>query len=101
MNRDVKLILVLWVALPALINGRQVDEPSNFKEEVTWELRNYNGTIVVGSGAPPKLWVRAFPQVQRKKVLPSLLQSYYIIFLHLILKKTCTHFIYTYLLGAS
>ena len=68
MNRDVKLILVLWVALPALINGRQVDEPSNFKEEVTWELRNYNGTIVVGSGAPPKLWVRAFPQVKRKKV---------------------------------
>ena len=70
MNRDVKLILVLWVALPALINGRQVDGPSNFKdgEEVTWELRNYNGTILVGSGAPPKLWVRAFPQVKRKKV---------------------------------
>ena len=68
MNRDVKLILVLWVALPALINGTQVYEPSNSKEEVTWELRNYNGTIVVGSGAPPKLWVRAFPQVKRKKV---------------------------------
>ena len=68
MNRDVKLILVLWVALPALINGTQVYEPSNSKEEVTWELRNYNGTIVVGSGAPPKLWVRAFPRVKRKKV---------------------------------
>ena len=34
--------------------------------------------------------------------LPPFRQSYYyIIFLHLVLKKTCTHFIYKYLLGAS
>ena len=71
MNRYVKLILVLWVALPALINcSRQVDEPSNSidGEEVTWELRNYNGSTVVGSGDPPKLWVRTFPPVKQKKV---------------------------------
>ena len=76
MNRDVKLILVLWVALPALINGRQVVEPSNSKdgEEVTWELRNYNGSTVAGSGNPPKLWIRTFPQVKQKKVNENGLQ---------------------------
>ena len=37
----------------------------------------------------------------QKKTLPPFRQSYYIIFLHLILKKTCTLFIYMYLLGAS
>ena len=70
MNRYVKLILFLWVALPALINCRQVDEPPNSKdgEEVTWELRNYNGSTLVGSGDPPKLWVRTFPHVKQKKV---------------------------------
>ena len=71
MNRYVKLILVLWVALPALIIcSRQVDEPSNSidGEEVTWELRNYDGSTLVGSGDPPKLWVRTFPQVKQKKV---------------------------------
>ena len=70
MNRYVKLILFLWVALPALINCRQVDEPPNSKdgEEVTWELRNYNGSTLVGSGDLPKLWVRTFPQVKQKKV---------------------------------
>ena len=34
-------------------------------------------------------------------LLPPFHQSYYIIFLHPVLKKTCTHFTYTYLLGAS
>ena len=47
-----------------------MDEPSNSKDgdELTWELRYHNGTTVPGSGAPPKLWVRAFPQVKQKKV---------------------------------
>ena len=36
-----------------------------------------------------------------KNVLLPFRQSYYIIFLHPVVKKTCTHFIYTYLLSAS
>ena len=47
-----------------------MDEPSNSKDgdEVTWEIRNHNGTTVTGFGAPPKLRVRAFPHVKQKKV---------------------------------
>ena len=70
MNRDVKLILILWVALPPIANSRQKDKPSNSKDgkDVMWELHNYNGTTLKGSGAPPKVWVRAFPKVNQKKV---------------------------------
>ena len=46
--------------------------------------------------------VLAPPPPQAGKILlPPFCQGYYIIFLHRVLKKPCTHFIYAYLLGAK
>ena len=49
--------------------SRKVDDPSksNDSEVETWELTNFNGTNVTGSGTPPKLWIKVPPKETEEK----------------------------------
>ena len=40
---------------------------SNDGKDENWKLSNFNGTIVTGSGTPPKLWIKVPPQVMEEE----------------------------------
>ena len=40
---------------------------SNDGKDEKWKLSNFNGTIVTGSGTPPKLWIKVRPQVMEEE----------------------------------
>ena len=47
----------------------KVDDPSksNDGEVDVWELTNFNGTNVTGSGTPPQLWIKVPPKETEEK----------------------------------
>ena len=36
------------------------------ERDENWKLSNFNGTVVTGSGTPPKLWIKVPPQVMEE-----------------------------------